>query len=181
MLEILTVVAAMAAQGAVDAHPPDWSAVLAATRTYREEMSDENAERLYRLIPTRQLPESQRPNEATAEALDRLVPDLERQMYYGQTWATRLAFRLRHVSDAAFSEDLDSSLSTLATNRPELFVRELRLDGGTCEPVRWFSPDYDEQWMKRERALRLARLSQPLSSELEPKRRECLRMLQSDR
>ena len=176
-LALVTVLAGTP-RGAI--HPPDWPAVTAAARSYKQEPSDQNASRLYELIPTRQLAIPERPDASTAEMLYSLVPTLERFMFYGDPWATRLAFRLRAVSDAAFGEDLASGLGSLATNRPELFLRELQRSGGSCDPVISFDPDRAEQWLKAERQLRLSRLGQPVPAELETKRSECLRLLKNN-
>ena len=180
MIEIFASIILAAGSAETKVPPPEWSKVAAAARSYQREASDENAARLYRLVPTRELSISERPDDSTRRLLYSLVPDLERRMFYGDLWSTRLAFRLLNAADAAFSEDLGAALGSLATNRPELFLRELELEGGSCYLITMFNPDYDERWIKSERRLPIARLRETAPTSLEPRRRECLRLLLSD-
>ena len=156
---------------------PDWVAVESAARSYKAIPSDDNARQLYRLIPDRELDISERPPDDAVKTLYGLVQLLEAEMYLGNSWAARLAFRLQRVADAGFAEDLDVALGALATNRPELFLRELNRAKASCECVAQFSTDITDQEVERERRLRLARLRQSVPKELEASRKECLKML----
>lgn len=156
---------------------PDWVAVQSAARSYKAIPSDDNARRLCQLIPDRELDVSERPPEDAVSTLYGLVQLLEAQMFLGDSSAVRVAFRLRRVADAAFAEDLDVALGALATNRPELFLRELNRAKASCECVAQFSTDITEQEVERERRLRLARLRESVPRELEASKEKCIKML----
>ena len=167
------------AAGLLASDTPDWGQVEAAAHAYPKAPSCENASSLIALIPDRALARQERPSSATSEVLYRLLPPLEGLMLYGDVCATRVAFRLRRVADAAFAEDLNAALGALATTRPLLFLQQSARSGQGCDVVTFFWTDYSEPEVSAERKLRLERLQQPVPAALKSLRSKCVQLLRS--
>jgi hypothetical protein len=176
---LIASLAAFPAVGLPASGTPDWGQVGAAAHAYSKEPSCANASSLIALIPDRALAREERTGSATSEVLYRLLPPLEGLMLYGDVCATRVAFRLRRVADAAFAEDLNAALGALATTRPLLFLQETARSGQGCDVVTFFWTDYSEPEASAERKLRLARLQQPVPAALKSFRSKCVQLLRS--
>jgi hypothetical protein len=163
---------------------PPWTDVAKAAESYRAAPSDNRAAALLALLPPRGLEQGEHPSEAAANSLYELVPTLERGVLAGHRTEVRLAFRLLHVSDGAFAEELLQMLGDLAGQHPLIYLEEL----ARCRPefsslmdpiqsVGWIWGETPvnaaiSQLRQRQNALRSVR-SRPLS----PLRDECLRVL----
>jgi hypothetical protein len=128
---------------AAAAATPDWNAIDAAADTYWHQPTVENACRLWSLLPDFRLREDQLPPYDAAlntyavwadpwshpgavfPKLYALLWCIEPEFLRGRSAEVRLAFRLLHNAGAAFGEDLSALLGSLATTRPNVFLREL--------------------------------------------------------
>jgi hypothetical protein len=120
----------------------------------------------------------------TFNALWSLVPVLEARGVGGDRFATAVAFRLLHFSDAAFGEELEVSLGQVATARPQVFLRCLAVARAESSPgqdpvrvVAAFDPDLSatERQVARDRRVRcLQSVSDPPIRDL---RDECIQLL----
>jgi hypothetical protein len=122
---------------AAAAATPDWNAIDAAADTYWHQPTVENASRLWSLLPNSSLREDQLPPYsdvwddpwphpgAVFPKLYALLWCIEPEFLRGRSAEVRLAFRLLHNASAAFGEDLSALLGSLATTRPDVFLREL--------------------------------------------------------
>jgi hypothetical protein len=176
---LLASLSALPAVGLSASDTPDWGKVEAAAHAYSKEPSCTNASSLIALIPDRALAREERIDGATSEVLYRLLPPLEGLMLYGDACATRVAFRLCRVADAAFAEDLYAALGALATTRPLLFLQETARSGQGCDVVTFYWTDYSEPEARAERKLRLERLQQPVPAALKSLRSKCVQLLRS--
>jgi len=176
---LLASLSSVPAAGLPPSDTPDWGKVEVAAHAYSKEPSCANASSLIALIPDRALAREERTGSATSEVLYRLLPPLEGLMLYGNVCATRVAFRLRRVADAAFAEDLNAALGALATTRPLLFLQQSARSGQGCDVVTFFWTDYSEPEVSAERKLRLERLQQPVPAALKPLRSKCVQLLRS--
>ena len=175
---LLTVMASQAASPGTP-QAPAWSQVAQATRTYEREPSCQHADALIALIPNRELAIPERPGPEVVGLLYGQLTLIQAQLLLGDACAARLGFRLSRVADAAFGEDLAAALGSLATTRPELFLRELARSELSCQAITAYSANYSLSEARNERALRLQRLREVrVPAALQPVRRQCLRALE---
>lgn len=128
---------------AIVAAAPDWKAIELAGSNYWQKPTAENAFRLWALLPNYDSQAGQfldtpqigiepstdpfrRPG-PLFEKLYALLRCIEPGLLVGRSAEVRLAFRLLHIADAAFAEDLSALVGRLATTRPDIFLRELAL------------------------------------------------------
>jgi hypothetical protein len=102
-----------------------WSKALKAGQAYYSEMSPELAKAYFDALPDHQLPRL---------AFEQKVPVVE--MAYGNLWkleekfkegepnAVDIGFRLTHISDGAFSEELFHALGEIVARYPRLFLEK---------------------------------------------------------
>jgi hypothetical protein len=153
--------------------------VAQAARTYERVPSCQHADALIALIPNRELAIPERPSQEVVGLLYGQLTLIQAQLFLGDACAARLAFRLSRVADAAFGEDLSATLGSLATTRPELFLRELARSGLSCQAITAYSSDYSVSEARSERALRIQRLRElSIPAVLQPVRSQCLRALE---
>jgi len=160
--------------------PPDWASVIRLAHSYSATPNCENATALVERLPDFELEVAHRPDYRTVEALYRLMPLLESRMFYGDSCAAHVAFRLTWTADAAFSEDLGAALGSLATNRPNLFLTELASAGVPCDRALGFNTDFTAQEFTDERQLRIKRLREFSKPDLDALRIECLTILERE-
>ncbi len=158
---------------------PDWPAVQRAFAAYMKVPDCRNADTLVSLIPDRELEVAERPDGKTTDLLYSNLAILQVGMLFGDPCATRLAFRLLRVADAAFAEDLEASLGALATSRPRLFLAELAQARVNCVVVAAFYSDYSDEEHNGELRLRVQRLREPVPRSLDAARACCLRALEA--
>ncbi len=115
---------------AVTGTAPSWPEVAKAAESYRSAPSQDRAKALLDLLPQKGLKQYEYPSDALAKSLCALVPTLTPGVLAGHRSEVRLAFRLLHVSDGAFAEDLLDLLGELAGQHPALYLEEL----GRCRP-----------------------------------------------
>lgn len=100
-----------------------------AFKTYLNDPSDKNAERVINFLPKTGHVEFSG-SKREFEVFDFIYQNLktvEKQVYARNRLSTRLAFRLMSISDGVFSEELDIILGRLINIDPKLFLKELKL------------------------------------------------------
>ena len=104
-----------------------WPAVIASLRLYENYPSAENALKVDRLLPFKQIAYDHSPSEEEGiKELENIFPMLARQIRAQDRTSIRLAFHLYMLTDGALSETLDMTLGELIRINPRLFLEELK-------------------------------------------------------
>lgn len=111
------------------ASDPNWQEIARRFDTYAKHPSDENARITIAVLPDAQVSFSGSAEESQANRIiyaEQPMATLERQVLMRNQASVELAFRLMHIADGAFAEDLDIILGKLIRIDPVLFLTELQ-------------------------------------------------------
>jgi len=104
----------------------DWQELERAWDKYHSRPTADNAEQLYSRLPVSPPKHGGYGHPELMEKFYSALDWLQPRILGGDRWATRIAFRLCAVADAAFSEDLEAMLASMIRRQPLLFLEELR-------------------------------------------------------
>ncbi len=106
----------------------DWPVLAISVSDYADDPSPKNAQRVIDLIPEKHVPYENSDSKSKAlGVIYAAVPmsALRSQVSAAEQTSVRLGFRMRNISDGAFTEDLNIILGRLIHIDPELFLFEL--------------------------------------------------------
>ena len=162
----------------------DWIALQAAYAHFAKEPSDDNAQNVILLLPTRRDSEETKTKTPAEKAAEDFIlgnfSKLEWQVFQGKRGSVKLAFRFFAIADGDFARDLDILLGKLICRNPRIFLQELKMNHEMVRPLddllMDYGPDFthDEKAQASEKERRMNALRKVHDLELREIRDECL-------